>query len=100
MDAGKILTEILDYYKYKVQNGLCTMEEMNAVISVLEENMDIHGTIGDFAQHYGKSKDAVNSVIKNKLLAKPKRNVTLYPFHAFRKVIPERWRTKSIKSDD
>lgn len=89
-----ILIEILDYYRNKVNNDLCTMEEINSVTKVLEENMTISGTIGDFAEFYGKSKDAVNSVIKNRLTQKPKRNVVLYPFHAFSKIIPASWRTK------
>lgn len=93
MDASKILTEILEYYRYKVQNGLCTMEEMNSVISVLEENMDIHGTIGDFARHYKKTESNVRTVISRKLIAKPKRCL-LYPFHAFRKIIPDSWKRK------
>ena len=89
-----VLIEILDYYRHKINNNLCTMEEMNSVTKILEENMTISGTIGDFADFYGKSKDAVNSVIKNKLVQKPKRNVVLYPFHAFLKIIPASWRRK------
>ena len=92
MDAKKILVEILDYYKYKVDNDLCTMEEIESAKKVLEENMEIHGTIGDFSEFYGKSKDAVNGVIKRNLIAKPIRNVVLYPFHKFRKIIPRSWR--------
>lgn len=94
MDAKRLLSEILDFYKYKVDNNLCTMEELDSVTKVLEENMNIHGTIGDFAEFYGKSKDAVNSVIKRRMVQKPKRNVVLYPFHIFAKLIPSSWRAK------
>jgi uncharacterized protein YaaR (DUF327 family) len=94
MDANKMLSEILGYYKQRVDNNLCTMAEMNDAIKALESNMQIHGTIQDFADYYGKSKDAVNSVIKRNLIAKPKKNITLYPFHAFRKVVPSGWRKK------
>lgn len=90
----RILSEILAYYQYKLDNDLCTMEEITSVTKMLEENMTISGTIGDFAAFYGKSKDAVNSVIKNKLIQKPRRNVVLYPFHAFSKIIPASWRKK------
>ena len=92
--ASKILSEILGFYKYKVDNNLCTMEEINSAISALENDMTIHGTIEDFAKFYGQSKDAVSSAIKRRLIPKPKRNVVLYPFHAFRKIIPESWRKK------
>ena len=94
MDAKKLLSEILQYYKDKVDNNLCTMEEMESACKVLEENMEIYGTIGDFARFYGQSKDAVSSVIKRRMIDKPKRNVVLYRFHKFRRLVPEKWRRR------
>lgn len=93
MNANKLLSEILDYYKYKVENNLCTMEEMNGALHALEENMEINGTISDFASFYGVSESNVRANIARKLFAKPKR-VLLYPFHKFMKIIPESWRKK------
>ncbi len=95
MNANKILSEILGYYKYRVDHNLCTMAEMESALKALENNMEIDGTIADFADFYGKSKDAVNSVIKRNLIEKPKRNIVLYPFHAFKKIIPPSWRKSS-----
>ena len=95
MNANKILSEILGYYKYRVDHNLCTMAEMESALKALEDNMEIDGTIADFADFYGKSKDAVNSVIKRNLIEKPKRNIVLYPFHAFRKIIPPSWSKSS-----
>lgn len=95
MNANKILSEILGYYKYRVDHNLCTMAEMESALKALEDNMEIDGTIADFADFYGKSKDAVNSVIKRSLIEKPKRNIVLYPFHAFKKIIPPSWRKSS-----
>ena len=94
MDAKRLLSEILAYYKDKVDNNLCTMEEMESACKVLEENMEVYGTIGDFARFYGQSKDAVSSVIKRRMIDKPKRNVVLYRFHKFRRLVPEKWRRK------
>lgn len=93
MDANKLLSEILGFYKYKVDNNLCTMDEMNDAIKALESNMEIHGTISDFARFYGVSESNVRASIARKMFAKPKR-VLLYPFHKFVKIIPERWRKK------
>lgn len=92
MTVDKILSEILGFCKYKVDNHLCTMEEMNSVVSAIENNMEIGATIGDLADFYGKSKDAVNGVINRKFIGKPRRNVVLYPFHRFRKIVPTSWR--------
>lgn len=93
MDANKLLSEILGFYKYKVDNNLCTMDEMNDAIKALESNMEIHGTISDFARFYGVSESNVRASIARKLFAKPKR-ILLYPFHKFMQVIPESWRKK------
>ena len=94
MQGDKLLSEILGLYKYKVDNNLCTPEEIKNAEKVLVENMEVYGTINDFAEFYGKSKDAVNSVIKRRMVQKPKRNVVLYPFHVFHKLIPDKWRKK------
>lgn len=93
MDANKLLSEILGFYKYKVDNNLCTMDEMNGAIKALENNMEIHGTISDFAKFYGVSESNVRASIARKMFAKPKR-LLLYPFHKFIKIIPESWRKK------
>ena len=66
---------------------------MNDAIKALENNMEIHGTISDFANFYGVSESNVRASIARKLIAKPKR-VLLYPFHKFMKIIPEKWRKK------
>ena len=94
MNARDELIEILDFYKYKLMNNKCTMQEIESVKKTIIENMEVDGTIGDFAEFFGKSKDAVNGVIKRNLIAKPKRNVVLYPFHAFFKVRPKGWSHK------
>lgn len=91
--SNKILSEILDFYKYKVDNNLCTMEEMDSALKALENNMDIYGTIGDFSKFYDTSESNVRSTINRKLFDKPKR-ILLYPFHAFRKIVPDKWLKK------
>lgn len=93
MDAKQYLSEILAYYKYKVDNNLCTMSEMTDALKALESNMDVHGTISDFAKFYDKPESQIRATISRKLIAKPKRKL-LYPFHAFHKVIPDSWRKK------
>lgn len=91
MGAKEILSEILSYYKYKVDNNLCTMEEIESAKKVLEENMEVYGTIDDFAKFYDKTPVNVRVAINRKMLAKPKRKL-LYPFHSFVKVVSDKWR--------
>lgn len=94
MDAKQYLSEILGYYKYKVDNNLCTMAEINDASKALAANLEVYGTIGDIADYFGKSKDAVNGIIKRNVAEKPKRNIVLYRFKAFLKRVPTSWRTK------
>lgn len=91
MDAKKILIEILDYYKYKIDNDLCTMEEIESTSRLLQENMEISGTISDFARFFDVSEINVRSTINRKLIDKPRRRV-YYRFIPFLKIIPEKWR--------
>lgn len=93
MDANKLLSEILGYYKHKVDHNLCTMEEMNDALKTLESNMTIQGTISDFAKFYNVPETTVRTNIFRKMFAKPKRKV-LYPFHEFLKIVPDKWRIK------
>lgn len=92
-DSSKYLIEILEFYIYKLKGGKCTKEEIDSATKVLESNMEIHGTISDFANFYGVSESNVRANITRKLFAKPKR-VLLYPFHKFIKIVPESWRKK------
>ena len=93
MDAKRTLSEILDYYKYKVDNNLCTPEEIESASKVLQENLDMYGTVEDFAKFFGVSETQVRSAINRKLIDKPKRRV-YYRFLAFLKVAPRSWREK------
>ena len=94
MQGNSLLSEILGFYKYKVDNNLCTPEEIKNAEKVLVENMELYGSIKDFAEFYNTSEGNVRSTINRKLLAKPKR-VVLYPFHKFLKIVPEKWRKKT-----
>lgn len=93
MDAKQILSEMLAYYKYKVDNDLCTMAEMESAQKALTENMEIYGTIDDLAKFYGTSPGNVRATISRKMIAKPIRRV-FYPFHKFIKIVPAKWRKK------
>jgi|GEM_PF-5352291 hypothetical protein len=84
------LAEILDYYKYKLDNNLCTMEEMNSLAKTIQENMEIQGTISDFAKFYDQPESSVRATISRKLLDKPKRKV-FYPFNSFSRIVPNKW---------
>ena len=90
MESKKFLSEVLDYYKYKLDNNLCTMEEIDSVAKTLEKNLEIKGTISDFAKFYGVPENSVRVNINRKMLAKPERKV-FYSFLKFLRIVPEKW---------
>lgn len=92
IDFKKEVRNLLRYYDKRLDD--CTMAEAKSFFYVLVENSEIDGTLDDFAEHFGKSKVAVSSVIKRRMVKKPKRNVVLYSFHEFLKIIPDSWRRK------
>ena len=92
MDALKHnLSEILGYIKYKLDNDLCTQEEIESVSRMVQENLELHGTIEDIARFYDVPESKVRNTINRKMVEKPKRRV-YYRFLSFMKIVPEKWR--------
>lgn len=91
IDAKTYLIEILEYYIQRLKTNKCTMAEIQSTTKALEENMDIKGTISDFASFYNVPEQNIRNNISRKLMAKPERKL-LYPFHKFAKIVPDKWR--------
>lgn len=92
MDALKNnLSEIIGYIKYKVDNDLCTPEEIESVSKMAMENLKLYGTIEDLAKFYDVPESKVRNTINRKMIEKPKRRV-YYRFLSFLKIVPKKWR--------
>lgn len=90
----RILLEFLDFLRLKIENDSLTIDELESIGRAIVEDMEVYATIDELSAHYGKSKDAVNGVIKRRMFEKPRRNVVLYSLSAFRRIIPSSWRKK------
>ena len=77
----------LDFYKYKINNDSCTMEEIKSVSEMLQKNLNVVGTVQDFAEFCEIPESHVRNIISRKVLDKPKRRV-YYRFLPFIKNIP------------
>ena len=93
MDAKNEILEVLEFWKYKVTNNLCTPEEMESLSKMLQENMDMYGTVEDLAKFFDVSEAQIRTTINRKMIDKPKRRV-YYRFMSFLKIIPKSWRDK------
>lgn len=90
-ESGKrFVLEFLDFFRYKVENDLLTMGEVESLAKVVSERVLLLGTIDDFAQFYEQSHTNVSSVIKRRMIPKPVRRV-FYPFNVFNKIVPQKW---------
>ena len=88
----KILLEFIDFIKYKIDNDLLTMQEMDSMAKAIENNFELLGTADDFAKFYNQPLTNVSSVINRRMFEKPLRKV-FYRFNTFRKITPEKWRS-------
>lgn len=96
MDALKNnLSELIGYIKYKVDNDLCTPDEIESVSKMAMENLELYGTIEDMAKFYGVQESKVRNTINRKMVEKPKRRV-YYRFLSFMKIVPDKWRNSQI----
>lgn len=89
--AKKIVLEFLDFLKYKVENDLLTMEDINSIAEVIKEDLKIVATIEDLAAFYCQPSGNVWTLINRRMIQKPQRRV-YYSFNAFQKIVPEKWK--------
>ena len=91
-EAGKkLISEFLGFLKYKVEHDGLTLAEEQFFLSFFEDSVQVFATADEIAGYYGKSPEAVRSVISRKMLSKPKRRV-LHNFNEFRMVVPDKWK--------
>ena len=93
MDAKETIKQVLDFLKYKVDNDMCTMEELRSVSDVLQNSLNVIGTVEDFAKFCDQPESSVRNVISRRVIDKPKRRV-FYRFFPFIKSVPSKWLTK------
>lgn len=88
-----MLLEVLDFYRYKIENDKCTDCDMREAFNLLSESVSSEATISDIAKHYGQSESNVRNVLSRGYLGKPKRKVS-YDFSKVLGIIPRSWFTK------
>ena len=93
-EKEKFIIEVFDLLEEKIKNGGCTKQQTDVLYDAALNILDVYATSNELADHYGKSVEAVHGVIKRRMLEKPKKNITLYSFRAFRKIVPSSWLRK------
>lgn len=91
MDAKQTLKEAFQFGIYKLDNNLCTPEEIESLSRTAMKNLDMQASVEDLAKFYGVPESKIRNTINRKMLEKPKRRV-YYRFLSFQKIAPEKWR--------
>ena len=91
------LADMLGILEYKVRHDAMTVDDMRAVLNVLESGGGIYATVKDLAGYYRQSEDNIRHVLHRNILPSPVRRV-YYDFSAFRDVVPEKWTKRALKS--
>ena len=87
----KLVLEFLDFLKYKVENDLLTMNDVDSIAKAIKQDLKIVATSDDMAAFYGQSNGNVRSLISRRMIQKPQRRV-YYSFNAFSKIVPDKWK--------
>lgn len=87
----EIVSEFLAFLKYKVDNDILTMEEVESMCKLFEKELMLIGTADDFARFYGQPRTNISSAINRGMLDKPIRRV-FYRFNSLRKIVPAKWK--------
>ena len=90
MDSKRLVGLTLDYWKYLLENNLCTMEELDSLSKMMQKDLEVMGTVEDFAKFCNQPEQYVRNVISRKVPDKPKRRV-YHRFFPFIKNIPNKW---------
>lgn len=88
-----ILSEFLDFLKYKIDNGKLTLSEVEGLTRAFTENLSLTGTAEDIARFYDRSPQDVRNIVHRKMFSKPERKV-YYSFNEFSCSVPESWKKK------
>ena len=89
--AKKLVIEFLDFLKYKVENDLLSMDDIDSIARAIKQDLKIVATSDDLAAFYDQSNGNVRSLISRRMIHKPQRRV-YYSFNAFSKIVPEKWK--------
>ena len=85
-----LLSSFFGFLKDQIDNDCLSMEDFEALVSVVENDLTLSGTSDDFARYFHKTPVAVRSVLSRRLLPKPRRRV-LYDFKSFIREAPNSW---------
>lgn len=87
----KLLSDFFGFLKYKVDNDLLTLDELNSIAHIIVRDIPLRGTAEDIAGYFHQPTSNIRNVISRRMLSKPVRRV-MYSFLDFCKIAPSKWK--------
>lgn len=94
-----VICDCLGMISHKVRNGSVTLTDIRTMFDTLCSGLGIDASIREVAGYYNKPEVNVRSIIKRKVLSKPKRRV-YYNFTEICRKVPRLWRKTLLDRDD
>lgn len=95
----EVLCECLGLIENKIKDGSVTVSDIKSMVETLASSVGVDATVKEVAGFYNTSEVNVRSLIKRRILKKPKRRV-YYDFREICRNAPKSWHAKSSGLDD
>lgn len=94
----EVLCDCLGLIEHKIKNGSVTISDIRTMVDTLVSSVGVDATIKEVAGFYNTSEVNVRSLIKRRIMRKPKRRV-YYDFREICRNVPKSWHAKASDSD-
>ena len=94
----EVLCDCLGIIEKKIKDGTVTVGDIRTMVETLSSGVGVDASIREIAGYYGQSEVNVRSLIKRKIIGKPKRRV-YYDFTEICSKVPQSWHVKLSHKD-
>lgn len=93
-----LLCECACFIGRKIKDGTVTASDVRTMFDTLSSTCGVDASIREIARHFGQSEVNVRSLIKRRILGKPRRRV-YYDFNEVCRKVPSSWLAKRSLKD-
>lgn len=94
-----LLGECLCFIGGKIKDGTVTAGDVRTMFDTLSSTVGVDASIREVARHFNQSEVNVRSLIKRRIVGKPRRRV-YYDFREVCRKVPASWHGKRSDKDD
>ena len=95
----EVVGDCFGFIGHKIKDGTVTVDDVRSMFETVISSTGAKASIKEIASYYNKSEVNVRSVIKRRVLGKPRRRV-YYDFSEVCRKVPASWRATANDKDD